>query len=271
MRRNLALLLFVLVVSKSFACSCDISKPAIEFYQSEYVFEGQVVEKIYSTDSLTYTVTFEISKHYKKSDNPKTLKFQLNSEGEITGKFTSCDWNVEKGEDWLVYAHKINEELHFYYYCSNSTPLGRLKIYPFEQKVLDNGESLDLSKYRYNFYGAKSITSTDSILKEYQKIKFDPAEFAFIWLDIDKKGNLEKANLAPRGQRTYEVIDTIFGLNNFENKHEVPRTNFEKTAIEIARKIQRWEQYYYLDLKDPVKYRTFLKFSVDKDSIIQLK
>ena len=270
MRKILTFIVF-LIVSKSFACSCDTPKPAIEFYQSDYVFEGEVIEKVYSSDSLNYTLTFQIAKHYKKNDNPKFLKFQLPSEGEITGKFTSCDWNVEKGENWLVYAKNKNGKLHFQFYCSSSKPLDRFKIDASEQKILDNGQKLDLTQYRYNFIGADAITDVDSILRDYQKRKFDPSEFAFIWLDVDNNGKIETANLAPRSQRSFEVIDTIFGLNNYANEFEPPRSDFEKTAVEIARKIKEWEKYYYLDLGVPVKYRTFLRFSVDTDSIIKLE
>lgn len=216
-------------------------------------------------------MTFQVAKHYKNNDTPKFLKFQLSSEGEITGKFTSCDWNVEKGENWLVYAKNNNGDLHFQFYCSNSQPLNRFKIDASEQKILDNGQKLDLTKYRYNFIGAGPITNVDSILRDYQERKFDPSNFAFIWLDVDNNGNVETANLAPRSQRSLKVIDTIFGLNNYANEFEPPRSNFEKTAVEIARQIKKWEKYYYLDLGESVKYRTFLRFSVDTDSIIKLE
>ena len=272
MRKNLTLIIFFLIASKSFACSCDTPKPAIEFYQSDYVFKGQAVEKVYSSDSLTYTVTFKVSKHYKNSDNPNFLKFQLNSEGEITGKFTSCDWGVEKGEDWLVYAKKINGELDFQFYCSNSMPLGRFKIYPFEQKILDNGNKLDLTKYRYMSNDSRPVTNVDSILEKYQKKKLEPSKgFAAAWLDIDSLGNLTSANLRPNRKLEYEEIDTIFGMNQFKNTYREPNSDLEKIALKIAREIKHWEKYYYLDLEKPVKYMKWLQIYVDKDSIIPVE
>ncbi|MDT0690634.1 hypothetical protein RM549_12615 [Salegentibacter sp. F188] len=262
----------LLIVGKSFACSCDTPKPAIEFYESHYVFEGEVIEKIYASDSLTNTVTFEISKHYKDGDNPQFLKFKLNSEAEVTGLYSSCYWTAKKGDKWLVYAKKKDGELDFQFFCSNSKPLGRLKIYPSEQKVLDNGNKLDLNQYRYTAYSAKPITNVDSILEKYQNQKFAPSKtFASVWLDIDKHGNLKKANLHPNQELEYEEIDTIFGMNQFKNVYREPNSDLEKTALEIAEKIKEWEKYYYLDLEEPVKYRKWLKIYVDKDSILQVE
>lgn len=217
-------------------------------------------------------MTFKVTKHYKNSDNPNFLKFQLNSEGEITGKFTSCDWDVEKGEHWLVYAKKISGELNFQFYCSNSMPLGRLKIYPSEQKILDYGNKLDLAKYRYMSYDSRPVTNVDSILEKYQKKKLEPSKgFASVLLDINSVGNLTRANLHPNRKLEYEVIDTIFGMNQFKNTYREPNSDLEKLALKIAREIKHWEQYYYLDLEKPVKYRKWLKVYVDKDSIIQVE
>lgn len=260
----------MLIASKSFACSCDTPKPAIEFYQSDYVFNGQAVEKVYSSDSLTYTVTFKVSKHFKNSDNPNFLKFKLNSEGEITGKFTSCDWSVDKGETWLVYAKEIDGELNFQFYCSNSKPLGRLKIFPAEEKVLNNGNKLDLTNYRYNHPG-KPITNIDSLERLYKEYTFDPSSIAFIWVDVNEKGKLERANLVPRGERKFEVIDTIFDMNKFKNERQKPKNKFEEIAVELANKIKTWEQYYFLDLENPVKYRAGILIEVNKDSIIKIR
>ncbi|MDT0678821.1 hypothetical protein [Autumnicola musiva] len=270
MRTRLIFIIFIFTTIKSFACSCDTAKPAIEFYKSTYVFEGKVIKKVYASDSLTNTITFEVSKHYKDGDNPKQLKFRLNSEAEVTGLYSSCYWTAKKAEKWLVYAKKIDGELSFQFYCSNSKPLGRLKVYPKEQKVLNNGNELDLTKYRYNHIG-NPITNTDSIERLYKKNKFDPSNFAFIWVDVNERGRLERANLVPRNERKFEVIDTIFDMNKFKNEPQKPRTKFEEIAVEIANKIKNWEKYYFLDLKNPVKYRSGILIEVNKDSIIKIR
>ena len=49
----------VLISSKIFSCDCDVSHPVLEFYESEYVFEGIVSSKIYSKDSLMFTINYE--------------------------------------------------------------------------------------------------------------------------------------------------------------------------------------------------------------------
>ena len=270
MRTRLFFIIFISTTIKSFACSCETPKPAIEFYESTYVFEGEVIDKVYASDSLTNIITFEISKHYKVGDYPKQLKFQLNSEEEVTGLYSSCYWTAEKGEKWLVYAKEIDGELKFHFYCSNSKPLERLKIYPTEQKVLNNGNNLDLTNYRYNHSG-DPISSIDSLQKLYEKYKFDPSNFAFIWVDVNENGRLERANLVPRNERKFEIIDTIFDMNKFKNEPQKPRTKFEEIAVEIANKIKTWEKYYILDLKIPVKYRSGILIEVNKDSIIKIR
>jgi len=259
------------MTARIFACSCETPRPAVEFYQSEYVFEGKVIEKVYDSDSLTYTVIFEISKHYKHGENPEFLKFKLSSEGEITGQFTSCDWNVEKGEKWLVYARKFRDKLTFSYYCSNSKIINERYIQFEEQKVLNNGNEINLYKYRHTFNNAKTLINIDSILENYRKERFKPSSFAPIIIDVNKEGELTNANLFPRKNYEKEVVDTIFGLNLIKNKHEPPKSEFQNLALEIARKLDKWQQYYYLDLKYPVRYRTILKFGAGKDSIIKLE
>ncbi|MCX7549889.1 hypothetical protein OS191_03410 [Xanthomarina sp. F2636L] len=165
----------------------------MEFYTAEYVFEGKAVSKIYASDSLTYTITFDISKHYKNGDNLKTLEFTLKSEGKYTGVFTSCDWNVKKNENWLIYAHFRNDKLTFGFHCTNSRSIDKRTISEKEQRVLDNGDSFKLEKYIYfvekDFNYPQPITNTDSILK-LGKIKNYEKPHSFLRLLIDKNGNL---------------------------------------------------------------------------------
>jgi hypothetical protein len=66
MKKTIFLVIFIFSFFKMNACSCETPKPIIEFESSEFVFEGKVISKVYAKDSLTYTVTFDIKKHYKK-------------------------------------------------------------------------------------------------------------------------------------------------------------------------------------------------------------
>ncbi|WP_407557720.1 hypothetical protein [Winogradskyella sp. 4-2091] len=169
MKKRILTILTILISAITFACGCGIPKPILEFESAEYVFEGKVISKIYANDSLTYTVTFKISKHYKKGDNPATIEFTFKSEGKYTGEWTSCDWSVNKEEFWLVYADLWKEKLTFGYFCSNSKPLDRKTISEKEQNVLNNGNSFKLENYIYQseteFNFTKPISNIDSILK----------------------------------------------------------------------------------------------------------
>lgn len=268
--RTLFLVSIFLFSIKALACSCDTPKPAIEFYESDYVFRGKVIKKVYASDSLTKTITFDISKHYKNGDNPKQLEFQFNSEAEVTGLYSSCYFSADVGEEWVVYAKKRDGQLRFHYFCSNSTPLDETEISLSHQKVLDNGNNLDLTDFRYNVHKSKPITNLDSIIRLYQKEKIRSSKkYASLWVDIDRQGNLEKANLSPNKKVVFAETDTIFGMNLLENVDREPTSEVEKKALELTRKIEKWELYYHPKIEKPVKYRIRIAFYVNKDSLIE--
>lgn len=66
MKKTIFLVICIFSFFKTNACDCETPKPIVEFISSEYVFEGKVISKVYAKDSLTFTVTFDITKHYKK-------------------------------------------------------------------------------------------------------------------------------------------------------------------------------------------------------------
>jgi hypothetical protein len=254
------------------ACSCETPKPIIEFESSEFVFEGKVISKVYAKDSLTYTVTFDIKKHYKKSDRPKTLEFKFKSEGKYTGEWTSCDWNVNKSEKWLVYAYYWKNKLTFDYYCSNSKPIGKRIISKREQKTLENGNEFEIDKYTFtnldgHFTNAKPKINLDSILRYYknknygEKYKENRVD---IVVDIDKKGNLISANLTSKEHmivENNEVIDSIYNLNKPTNiEVRKPKTNFEVDILKIVKDLKIWEKTFIEGTKTSVRIRKFLKF-----------
>jgi hypothetical protein len=88
---------------------------------------------------------------------------------------------------------------------------------------------------------------------------------------VNEKGKLERANLHPRNERKFEIVDTIFGMNKFKNERQKPRNDFEKIAVEMANKIKNWEKFYYLDLKKPIRFRSSILIEVNKDSIIKIR
>lgn len=265
MKKQILTFLLLFLIGKTFACSCDIPKPILEFKSAEFVFEGKVISKIYAKDSLTYNVIFEISKHYKDGVKPKTMEFTLRSEGKYTGVLTSCDWNVNKGEKWLIYVYYRDEKLTFSYYCSNSKHLDRRTITKNEQKVLDNGNSFKLENYIYQnepeFNYTKPISNIDSILK-IAKIKEYERPYTWLKLFIDKKGNL---NYVTTGANYQLKTDSIFNLpTEFKIILRKPITKFEKEAIELVKKITKWEIKRHKKTNIPVPYIRHLTIQFDK-------
>jgi len=194
MKKRILTIVTILISTLTYACSCDSINPIIEFYASEYVFEGKIISKIYAKDSLTYKVTFDISKHYKKGDFPKTLEFDLTSEGEVTGLWTSCDWNAKNNQNWLVYVHKYNGNLSFSRICSNSQVIDHRPISLVEQKMLDNGNSFNIEDYIFEhesgFNHCKNITDIKSILEK-GKVKNNKIQSTLLNVFIDFKWKLK--------------------------------------------------------------------------------
>ncbi|WP_281847784.1 hypothetical protein [Olleya namhaensis] len=266
MKKRILTILTILISAISFACSCDIPKPILEFESAEYVFEGNVISKIYAKDSLTYTITFDITKHYKESDNPKNLEFTFKSESKYTGEWTSCDWSVNKDENWLVYAKYWKEKLTFGYFCSNSKPLDRRTIFKKEQNVLNNGNSFKLENYIYQseteFNFTKPISNIDSIFRTGQ-IKEYERTFTVLKLYIDKKGNL--ISVSNRFGYQFE-IDSIFNLPiEFKTNFDKPIPEFEKDAIELVENIRKWEIKRHDKTNIPVFYVRSLIITYDKE------
>lgn len=142
------ILIFLLFPLCCLACTCDPPPVALEFLKSKYVFYGSVIDKKYAADSLTYTVTLKIDKHFKENkESLKTLTFTEPAEGSITGTYTSCDYSVNVGENWLVYAYDYKGKLAFSYNCSNSKPYNSFNdIRQYERKIIETGNNINLNK-----------------------------------------------------------------------------------------------------------------------------
>ena len=79
---------------------------------------------------------------------------------------------------------------------------------------------------------------------------------------------MTSVNLSPRENREMEVVDTIYGLNIRKNQYSKPRNEFESVALEIAKKVKKWDTYVFHGKQ--VRYRTFLTFILDENSKIVL-
>lgn len=259
------LLIIFLFCIKSYACDCNIPPLVEEFSTSDYVFEGIVTSKKYSKDSLTYKITFEIYKHYKNGDNPKKLSFILSSESKYKKIITSCDWNINLNEKWLVYTSKSTRgELYFSKYCSNSQLLQNEHLYPSYQKWLDNGNSLKVDDYIYNrefrVNFPISLSSLDSLFKNGKKKEYIK-NYTGLCLLIDNKGVLKSANIQ---NQIIPVYDSIFGLQtDIKIDNNVILTEFQKDAIDLVMQIKSWEIRKHPVSKIPVSYFQFIFIEYD--------
>ncbi len=272
MKTILISLLFFFSIFKICACDCDTPKSIVEYQVAKYVFEGKAISKKYAKDSLSYTITFKILKHYKRDDNPKTLTFTLKSEGNYSGVWTSCDWRVEKNQKWLVYANEKGNSLTFNYFCSNSRPIEKTPISTREQKILDNAKHFEVEKYTFNqidgrFTNARPKANLDSLLSKYKNKKYGESykeNRADVMVDIDKNGNLIAANLLDRKHQKIEnlvIIDSLFDLNKTENSEErETATAFEEDIEGVVKQLKNWEITFIKGTKIPVKFRKYLQF-----------
>lgn len=258
-------LLIVFFSVKALACDCDAPTPVLEFHDAKYVFEGVIKTKEYAKDFQTYTITFDVDKHYKDGLEPEYMEFTLPSEETYTDKTTSCDWSVNAGERWLVYAKEREGNLVFGYYCSNSKRLDYRKINDKEQKVLNHGNDFKLDQYIYEsqhgFTKPKPISNIDAIIKN-AKNKDYKSSFTVVKMYIDKRGDLQF--VSGSGDFFYEK-DSVFNLPKKFIKNEFrPSSEFEKEAISLVKKLPKWEIKYHKKTKIPVAYIQNIILQYDK-------
>lgn len=268
--KNIFILTLLLISFKGIACDCTTPSVAIEFYEADFVFTGKIISKKYSENNLTYTIIFQIDKHYKKnSSNPKLLKFKLKSDKNPNLKVTSCDWNANKGEVWLVYARRYGKELLFDYYCTNSMKLTNGKVPQGYQKLLENANLFKIDDYIYQFESSfnytKPLSNIDSIFKQEIGKEYDKS-FTGLELFIDKNGDL--VSVIPSNQLII-IKDPLFNLvKDFTIDKDIKLTEFQKDAINVALKIKKWEIKKHSKTKIPVSYFKHLNIEYDKNKML---
>lgn len=268
--KNIFVLILLLIYSKGIACDCSTPSAAIEFYEAEFVFTGKIISKKYSKNNLTYTITFQIDRHYKKnSSNPKLLKFTLKSDKNPNLTVTSCDWKVNKGEVWLVYARRYGKELLFDYYCTNSMRLTNGKIPQGYQKLLENGNLFKIDDYIYQFEDCfndtRPLSNIDSIFKQEKGKEYDKA-FTGLELLIDKKGDL--MSIVPSNQLIMMNDSVFYLVKNFIIEKDAKLTEFQKDAINVAFKVKKWEIKKHRKTRVPVSYFKHLNIEYDKKEML---
>ncbi|SIR11325.1 hypothetical protein [Pontibacter lucknowensis] len=159
---RLLLFIFSLGPFAAFACDADPPPIALEFLKAKHVLFGQAISKVFAKDSLTYTVKFSVEKHFKKGISlPETLTFTLPTAGEITGRYSSCDFDVTLGQRWLLYTYERKGILTFSYYGSNSKPLDSLEAIPVQEaNILQLGYTID---YRNILFDRTVFTNPSAI------------------------------------------------------------------------------------------------------------
>ncbi len=252
-KKNILITILLLISLKSFSCDCDDNNATLEFYASKYVFSGAIISKEYAKDSLTYKITFQVFKHYKEGDSPKKIEFTLTSEKRFTGRWTSCDWNANIYDQWLVYAYIYKGKLRFSGMCSNSQPLGRVNSR--EQKALDNGNLFNIHDFVYeherDFNYTNPITNVDNILINGKVKKYTKPYIRFELL-ISKKGKLKAVMNSKYSSSNY---DSVYGLRKKPKaKNMKPQTEFEKEALRLVKQIKKWEIKRHKQTKEAVPY-----------------
>lgn len=274
--RKQALTLFTLLVITKIASACSCSPPNIflEFYESKYVFYGEVISKTYPIDSLTYTFTIKVDKHFKKGEQPKNLSFTWRSEAYLrNGEFTSCDYDVNVGNKLLVFAQERNGIINFGLSCGNS----HIGLSEFATKQLTFANQFNPSEYHFNYmFGSmfnetKPISDIDSLIKSYKAKNYgNIKEGVVIMLDVDTSGNVTKRNIWVNSN--YELNKPnpqihIFDIINKE--YQKPKNEFEKDALDIVKEIKKWEVMKFKTNGKPVNSRQYISFSIDKDHKIK--
>ncbi|WP_224490889.1 hypothetical protein [Robertkochia flava] len=279
--KHLLLICLLLILSQHEvrACQCDVPKKALEFIMAPDVFLAKAVSKNYTEDKQQYTIRFEVIRHFKKEPHKKYYEFTLASEGEYTGAFDSCDWNVEVGEVWVIYTYFREEALRFGYNCSNSRPIGDITGHLEEDRLTAGFENFDLSDFILSapldgrFEPSQPEMDIDSLLSTYYQKNYGESyaeNIAYVVADIDTTGTvLGITYWDPQDKSPQLNLDLLYGLNRYHPIEEKePRTEFGRDVIRELKKIETWDPVCIEGTSIPVRYRNFMQFHKKKDSII---
>lgn len=275
-----ALITFLLLPLYSLACSCDPPPVALEFLQSKYVIWGSVIEKEYAPDSLSYAVTLKIDKHFKvNKEKPQKLTFTQNAEGRHTGNYTSCDFSVNEGENWLVYAYEYQGELTFSYFCSNSKPYSSFdNIRKEELEILNLGNSIDLNKIVFE----RTAIGNIAYAKEYQKPEpkvpldtllaqvdselysgLDDSHFENFIISIDTKGKISVVAVHRR-QKNFEIKRVYDVMYPAYTSIDSLNTKLQNEIIRTLGKGKRWQPAEFMGKKVNSQVHLQVYFRKDK-------
>jgi hypothetical protein len=269
MKLLLSILIFSFISIKSIACSCSPPNVILEFYASKYVFEGEIIAKDYAKDSLTYTLTFHVLKHYKDGDHPEYIKFIEKSEGKYVGIFTSCDESYLVGEKLMVFARVTNEKLWFGTMCSNSSRY-------FPKRYLDliqNANQFKLGSHIFNYdfnsllsEALKPLINVDSIFHKKNLVNIPKNDGCVIMFDVDTLGKTIRLNVYDNNFLQLDSTGKNWGLFQVINQEPARNlTSFEKQILKSCKKIKKWPITYFKPTYEKVNNRKYLTFYIDKN------
>lgn len=267
-------IIFSFLAFKCSACSCSPPNLILEFYASKYVFEGEIISKDYAKDSLTYTLTFHVTKHYKDGEKPTYIKFIKQSEGKYVGVFTSCDESYSIGEKLIVFARVTNGKLWFGTMCSNSSR------YLPKNRFLDllhiaNQFKLGTHFYNYSFNSLfteslKPLNNVDTILDKMSPDKFKKNDGCVIMFDVDSLGRTITLNVYDNNYLKPDTSGRKWSL--YQVMNQAPQRNlteFEKQILKYCRKIKRWPITYFKPTNEKINMRKYLTFYIDKNQNVK--
>lgn len=240
--KKIFLILCLFFSLEIWTCSCEYIPPIVEFLNSDYVFKAKI-ENI-SKENL---ISFEVLETYKGTIHQQKIE-------ALTSfmKKTSCEWEAQKGEIWLVFARKEGETFRFSSVCSNS------------KKVSADYNGMEFKKFNFDdfifedYWGFSSIDLSSINLQKLEKFSQKSSAKLVLW--IDKNGQLMEvgANKNAFAERFYDeesgLLTKKFKFSNF-----FPLNDFEKTSIEILKKIKKFPQKIYLKEKKSVDYLIYIE------------
>jgi hypothetical protein len=266
-------LIGILSFLQSNACECSERPLILDLYSADIVFIGTAIEKTYSDDSSEYTIIFKASKFYKNNKPEQDLlRFTKISEGKYSNQYSSCDYHLNAGNEWLIIANYRGDEISFGY-CSESRVIDRKPLTQETTELLENIQNFDISEHRFSsgdgFTSTKPMMNLDSLANSVGTREFEK-QTQLIVFDFDRQGNLTTANFYPRRERT--MTEPNFGLSWFENiEYAKPKNEFEELAIELARKITKWTPIKHHSTSEPVLGRASAFFSISEQGNIEIE
>lgn len=249
--------------------------------KAPHVFLGKAVSKKYTSDQQHYDIKFQVLRTFKGESEKEYFEFRLRSEGEYTGEFSSCDWNVEQGEYWIIYTYWREGELRFGNTCSNSRWVKDPGIEFREDIIKENWEDFRKSDFIMTsldggFERSQPRINLDSLLRPYYRKDYGDEygdNIAMAAIDIDTTGGVLNSTYHIPGNVYHPFVlhsDTIFNLSEYTPLQVVaePNTEFSKDMMRELSKVKQWDPILIKGTKEAVRFRKSLHFYKKKDTII---